>query len=68
MIELAFVVCLKTMMHLCEERSIAYLPEISLMGCMIGAQPQLAEWSLTHPELRITRWACQVQGSRGVKA
>ena len=50
MIELAFVVCMKTMMHLCEERSIAYLPDVSLMGCMMQAQPQLAEWAATHPE------------------
>jgi hypothetical protein len=68
MIELAFVACLKTMMHLCEERTIAYLPDVSLMSCMIQAQPQLAAWSLMHPDLQITRWTCQVHDARGVKA
>lgn len=68
MIELAFVVCLRAMPGLCEERSIGYLPEVGLMACMIHAQPQLAEWSETHPELTIARWSCQYSDRRKIKA
>jgi hypothetical protein len=68
MIELAFLVCLRTMPHLCEERHIAYLPEVSLTTCMMQAQPQLAAWSLSHPELTVARWTCQPTDSRPVKA
>jgi hypothetical protein len=68
MIELAFVACMKAMMHLCEERSIAYLPDVSLRGCMAQAQPQLAEWAAAHPDLQVTRWTCQRSGAHGMKA
>lgn len=68
MIELAFVVCMKTMMHLCEERSIPFMADISMMDCMIRAQSQLADWASTHPDMQVTRWSCQTAGGRGMKA
>jgi hypothetical protein len=68
MIELAFVVCLATLPDQCEERSISYLPEVTLMGCMLGAQPQLAEWSHQHPNLTVSRWTCQFSDDRNIKA
>ena len=45
MIELFFIACLHTAPSACEERSIAYLEDVSLLGCMMQAQPQLAEWT-----------------------
>jgi hypothetical protein len=68
MIELLFVACLKTMPDQCEERSFAYLPEMSLHSCMVQAQPQLAQWAETHPALTISRWTCQRTDTREVKA
>ena len=68
MIELSFIVCLKTMMHLCDERSIYYLPDVGLLACMMQAQPQLAEWTAAHPELQVIRWTCQKSGARGLRA
>ena len=68
MIELAFVVCLRTMPDLCEQRSIAYLPDVGLMGCMMQAQPQLAQWSETHPNHTIARWTCQTTDTREIRA
>jgi hypothetical protein len=68
MIELAFVACVKTMMHICEERSIAYLPDVSLMSCMMQAQPELARWSEAHPELQVTRWRCHHSDDRSIEA
>jgi hypothetical protein len=68
MIELVFVVCLKTMPHLCEQRSLAYLEDMSLWSCMLQAQPQLAQWSEAHPTLQVARWSCQAADRRQVKA
>jgi hypothetical protein len=68
MIELVFVVCLRTMPHLCEERSLAYVEDVSLMSCMMQAQPHLAQWSATNPNLQVTRWSCQNADRRPQKA
>lgn len=68
MIELAFVVCLKAQLHLCEERSFAYLPDMTLFSCMMQAQPQLAAWSESNPHLTVTRWTCRSIDRREVKA
>jgi hypothetical protein len=59
MIELVFIACLHAAPSACEERSIAYLAEASLAGCMLRAQPDLAHWSETHPNLHVTRWSCR---------
>jgi hypothetical protein len=68
MIELLFVVCLRSMPDLGEERSIVYLAEVGIMACMVQSQPQLAEWSEAHPDLSIARWSCQFVDRRQVKA
>lgn len=68
MIELVFVACLRTIPAQCEERSLAYLPEASLVSCMLQAQPHLAEWAETHPNLTVSRWSCQHVDTREVKA
>lgn len=59
MIELFFIACLTTAPTACEERSIAYLDDVGLMECMMQAQPQLAEWTEAHPNLRVARWSCR---------
>jgi hypothetical protein len=63
-----FLACLRTMPHQCEERSLAYTAEMNLMSCMLQAQPQLAQWAEMHPNLKVSRWACQMGESREVKA
>ena len=59
MLELAFMVCLRLAATECEERTIAMLPEVGIMGCMMQAQPELARWSEVHPNLTINRWSCR---------
>ena len=58
MIELAFVVCLLAAPERCEDRRLALLPDIGVMGCMTGAQPQLALWVEANPDYRVVRWTC----------
>jgi catechol-2,3-dioxygenase len=59
MIELIFVACLRTDALQCDERSRLYTAEIGLMGCMVTAQAELADWSQAHPHLRVVHWSCR---------
>lgn len=63
MIELFFVTCLVATPQQCEERSLTFIPETGavagIMGCMMTAQAQLAQWSETYPGHRIERWSCR---------
>ena len=58
MIALVFIACLTAAPDQCEERAVALLPDVGLMGCMTTAQPQLALWSEQHPRHRVVRWSC----------
>jgi hypothetical protein len=58
MIELIFIACLVASPDRCEERAVALLSGVGLMGCMTMAQPQLALWSEQHPDQRVVRWSC----------
>jgi hypothetical protein len=58
MIQLIFVACLAASPDRCEERSVALLPQSGVMGCMVAAQPQLAQWIEQHPDHRVIRWRC----------
>lgn len=33
--------------------------EISLITCMLAAQPQLAAWQAEHPKWTLRRWRCE---------
>ena len=68
MIELIFVACLRTDALQCEERSHLHLAEIGLMGCMVTAQAELAEWSEAHPAFRVVRWSCRWADTAGLDA
>jgi hypothetical protein len=68
MMELLLVVCLQVAPDSCEERSIGLYPEVSAMACLMQAQPQIAVWSETHPELRVARFTCRDSAARVTKA
>ena len=59
MIELLFVACLSTAPDQCEERSMIFT-DAPPMACMMGAQPELAKWTETHPAFRVTGWKCRM--------
>lgn len=58
MIELIFVACLATAPDQCQERSLLYT-DISPMTCVMGAQPELAKWTRTHPAFTVSGWKCR---------
>ncbi|EYD74840.1 hypothetical protein Rumeso_03607 [Rubellimicrobium mesophilum DSM 19309] len=58
MIELVFVVCLTAAPNTCEHHAMQFM-DLTVMACMSGAQPQLAQWVGDHPSWRIQSWSCQ---------
>jgi hypothetical protein len=60
-IELAFIAC--TVMGSCRDVSLSYAPEsVTVMTCLMGAQPELAKWTNAHPGYQVKRWSCGVAG------
>ncbi|WP_188791130.1 hypothetical protein [Salipiger pallidus] len=58
MIELLFMACLSSAPDQCQKRSLLY-NDVTPMACMMGAQPELAKWTETHPRYLVTGWKCQ---------
>ena len=67
MIELLFVTCLNVSPTECRERSMLFT-DITPMTCMVGAQPQLAQWVNEHPNWRVSHWKCRTVQTADVKA
>lgn len=65
MIELLFVACLSGEPQSCRDRSMVFTSDIGLMGCMMGAQAQLAKWAQSHPGQSISGWKCRMAGVDG---
>ncbi|MEO0359938.1 MAG: hypothetical protein AAF322_02460 [Pseudomonadota bacterium] len=58
MIELLFIACLTSAPADCQERRLTFV-DVTPMACMMGAQPELAKWSQSHPGHSIKSWRCQ---------
>jgi len=58
MIELLFIACLASDPDQCRERSLLFTG-VSPMQCLMGAQPELAKWVNTHPNVRVKSWRCR---------
>lgn len=61
MIELALVVCSIVEGAKCKDVSLVYA-DVSMITCMVAAQPQIAAWAEGHPNWKVTRWSCRVPG------
>lgn len=63
MIEIAAAVCLIADPTRCKDISLTYEPEtVSMFGCMMYGQAELAKWNEQHPEWRISKWKCGQAG------
>lgn len=58
MIELLFVACLANAPEECSERALMFT-DVSPMACLMGAQPELAKWTNTHPGYEIKSFRCK---------
>ncbi|MFY9626623.1 MAG: hypothetical protein WAK03_00530 [Methylocystis sp.] len=67
-VELVLTVCTLAQPQACEEKKLLFSSETgSLHGCMMQAQPYIAQWSGDHPTVHVERWRCVAPGSEGDK-
>jgi hypothetical protein len=57
MIQLLFVTCMAAAPAQCQDHRLI-LGDMSPAACLRAAQPELARWMESHPDLRIRRWRC----------
>lgn len=62
MIEIVFVVCLSAEPETCSNKELQF-SDMSMMACVMCAQPVLAQWVTEHPGWELQRWTCQPVGS-----
>jgi hypothetical protein len=67
-IELILTVCTLAQPAACDERRLLFSSESgSVRGCMIQAQPFIAQWVGDHPNVTVSRWRCAIPGTTGDK-
>ncbi len=49
----------------CKNQEFVFESHGSLSQCMYEATPWIAEWSSAHPQVKVTRWKCEVPGASG---
>lgn len=65
LVALIMTVCLHADRGQCQDREFIFESRGSLMQCMLGAPPFIADWSQTHPKWTVARWRCADPGSLG---
>ena len=61
MIELVLTICLLDDARRCREEALTFA-EVSLMTCMVGAQPIVAQHMELRPRWYLSRWTCRPAG------
>ncbi|MGK7651966.1 hypothetical protein ACSQ76_05970 [Roseovarius sp. B08] len=67
MVELVFLTCRLFDPSECLERELLFY-DVSLMACMMGAQPVMAKWASENPVWQVYSWKCRTVQSAEVKA
>jgi hypothetical protein len=65
LVDLIVLVCSVATPSVCREEHLLLQTQGSLDGCMVQAQPYLAQWIGDHPDLQIARWRCAWPESEG---
>lgn len=60
-IELVITVC--SILHgaQCSDKTLVF-QDVSLLTCMVSAQPVIAEWQNVHPNYSVRNWQCRNAG------
>lgn len=61
MTELVVLVCSIVNGAICKDVSLIFA-DLPIMTCIVGAQPELARWSETHPNWSVRKWSCRAAG------
>ncbi len=64
-VDLILTVCMISDLKTCAEQHLLFESRGSLSQCMFLAQPQIAEWSGTHPEWKVIKWRCANPDAEG---
>jgi hypothetical protein len=64
-VALVLTVCLVSNQSECKDQELLFESHGSLMQCMFEAPPYIAEWTVTHPNWKVTRWRCAAPGQDG---
>jgi hypothetical protein len=64
-VDLIVIVCSIATPNACREEHLLFQMQGSLRGCMVQAQPYLAQWIGDHPNLLVVRWRCEWPDSEG---
>lgn len=64
-VELIVAVCLSAQPDVCSEKNFQFYEGSTMWGCMLQAQPWLADWSAHNPEWTVKAWKCGVPGPHG---
>lgn len=63
MLELIVSVCLIETPSRCKDVALTYnMESLTMMQCVMGAQPEIAKWIEAHPKWQLKRWACRPAG------
>ena len=66
--ELILLACLIGPPNTCQEERVRFSMEpLAGRACLVSAPPLLAQWSMTHPAWRVTRWRCGIAGAEGYR-
>jgi hypothetical protein len=66
MIEIAAAACMISAPNHCRDVSLIFdANSTATFACMTQGQIQLAQWTVTHPNWRITRFTCREAGTVG---
>jgi hypothetical protein len=66
MISIIISTCLLSDPSVCRDQTIPLLSEVSPLKCVMAAPPHVAKWNTEHPEWRVVRWQCRVEGRRDI--
>jgi len=65
MLELLITACLAADLSRCKTVSITYAAEgVTPSQCTMASMPEVAHWSIEHPNLVPMRWTCRSAGQR----
>ncbi|MHB8886128.1 MAG: hypothetical protein ACYC5H_13830 [Methylovirgula sp.] len=62
LMELILTVCSIAHPGQCDDRHLQFASQGSLRTCVADAEPYMAQWSNSHPNVHIVKWRCAYPG------
>ena len=65
LVALILTVCSVSEPKACHQEEYTFAAEGDLKHCMFEAPPYIAQWSESHPNLKVAKWKCAWPGTNG---